>query len=276
MQNDGTTSFPLPSYRERIVQVRLEKTEGGLNLDMPAETLARIAEKGTEAGRVLVDDSFWPNRWTRFQVVMGQLEAELREIAARMNGTPAQFDVDWLLQEQKSAGFPYRKNNAAWKANVRAVLAALEKLVRDWPLPPKPEDREQARHQTNCSTGGALSQVPICDCRRSCISRSPMGRASPWYAPFSSRSKRLRGDPWTRRSWKTDNTEHLNQLFGDFATFVKGLVIIRGLRILLIMPVPCCTKSIAKRPCLCYTGLVVLPVPFCTNKNPYRQVSRTS
>ena len=131
----------LPSYRERIVQVRLEKTEGGLNLDMPAETLARIAEKGTEAGRVLVDDfSLAEHQWTRFQVVMGQLEAELREIAARMNGTPAQFDVDWLLQEQKSAGFPYRKNNAAWEADVRAALAALEKLVRDWPLPPKPDE----------------------------------------------------------------------------------------------------------------------------------------
>src|SRR5205823_4618247 len=48
------TQANLPSYRERIVQVRLAKTEGGLNLDMPAETLKELAAKGEAAGELLL------------------------------------------------------------------------------------------------------------------------------------------------------------------------------------------------------------------------------
>lgn len=40
------TQSRLPSYRERIVQVRLDEDEGGLNLNMPEETIREIEGKG--------------------------------------------------------------------------------------------------------------------------------------------------------------------------------------------------------------------------------------
>jgi hypothetical protein len=45
----------LPSYRERVVQVRLEEGEGGLNLAMDSKTIAKIVDKGDRAGEVLCD-----------------------------------------------------------------------------------------------------------------------------------------------------------------------------------------------------------------------------
>ena len=141
----------LPSYRERIVQVRLEKSEGGLNLDMPAETLQRIAAKGSEAGQKLLSDfQLEEHQWTRFLVVMGQLETELREMKARLAVVPpsdkARFDAQLLLKKQQTPGFPYGfrpSDNPQWSqqahdwvSNVDKVLADIDTLMQSWPQPP--------------------------------------------------------------------------------------------------------------------------------------------
>ena len=141
----------LPSYRERIIQVRLEKTEGGLNLDMPSETLRGIAAKGEMAGKGLLSDfEFDEHQWTRFRVVMGQLEAELREMQDRLAPRPPaapKFDVAKLLEKQKASGFPYRYRPAsgpqsaaeteAWITQVKQVLKGVESLMALGP-PPAP------------------------------------------------------------------------------------------------------------------------------------------
>jgi len=138
----------LPSYRERIVQVRLEKTEGGLNLDMPSETLERIASKGSEAGEKLLEDfDLEEHQWTRFRVLMSQLEAELREMQEKLSAAPpAKFDTQLLLRKQQEAGFPYgfhtsdnSESNAKaneWVSHVQKVLSEIEGLMQAWPQPP--------------------------------------------------------------------------------------------------------------------------------------------
>jgi predicted acylesterase/phospholipase RssA len=67
----------LPSYRERIVQIRLKKDEGGLNLDMPREIVAAIVGKGERAGRLLAGFDLDQHRWVRLRVLMAQLEKQL-------------------------------------------------------------------------------------------------------------------------------------------------------------------------------------------------------
>ncbi len=141
----------LPSYRERIIQVRLKKTEGGLNLDMPSETLRGIAEKGKMAGEGLLSDfDLDEHQWTRFRVVMGQLEAELREMQDRLVVKPpaeqAKFDAGRLLGEQQRKGFPYGYRSSGdlhwdvktdqWVGQVKKVLGDIDGLMRDWPQPP--------------------------------------------------------------------------------------------------------------------------------------------
>lgn len=45
----------VPGYRDRIVHISHDKTEGGMNLAMPPETIDRLAERGRCAGEMLVD-----------------------------------------------------------------------------------------------------------------------------------------------------------------------------------------------------------------------------
>lgn len=121
----------MPSYRERIVQVRLKKNEGGLNLDMPAATLLDVAQKGADAGRALAQEfRMDAHQWTRFQVLMSQLEAELKQMDAHLRSR--RFDFEALAQAQTGPHFPYARSRQ-WCRRAARVLRGLRALVDDWP-----------------------------------------------------------------------------------------------------------------------------------------------
>jgi hypothetical protein len=46
-----STQIAMPGFRDRVVEVRQQPDEGGMNLQMPAHTIARLANRGAEAGR---------------------------------------------------------------------------------------------------------------------------------------------------------------------------------------------------------------------------------
>jgi len=71
----------LPSYRERIVTVLLAAGEGGMNLDMGQDVVAKLMEYGTKAGAKLRDEfDFDAHRWARVRIVLARLEEQLRAI----------------------------------------------------------------------------------------------------------------------------------------------------------------------------------------------------
>jgi predicted acylesterase/phospholipase RssA len=51
--------FPYPGFRDRIVQISLRPDEGGLNLDMPEESIEKLGNAGAFAAERLID-SFHP------------------------------------------------------------------------------------------------------------------------------------------------------------------------------------------------------------------------
>lgn len=54
MQNwHDTTMMPLPGFRDRIVTIFMQKSEGGLNLDMPVDVLRRLRDRGAAAGTMI-------------------------------------------------------------------------------------------------------------------------------------------------------------------------------------------------------------------------------
>lgn len=130
MQNyRDNTQARLPSYRERVVQVRLETDEGGLNLDMPAATLAGVARKGALAGRALARGfRMDAHQWTRFQALMCQLEAELK----RMDGLLQSGRFDFEALAEKGADLPYARSRR-WGRRAGRVLRGIHALVTDWP-----------------------------------------------------------------------------------------------------------------------------------------------
>lgn len=136
---DNTQSM-LPSYRDRVVQVELAETEGGLNLAMTPETIAAVMQKGRAAGEALRDDfDFDHHRWVRFQVLMAELEERLHE----MQQTYKDADYPALIRRAGVAtqdGFPYPRSGP-WTAEALRRLEELQALVERW----QQEDREWQR-----------------------------------------------------------------------------------------------------------------------------------
>lgn len=143
-----TLQANLPSYRERIVQIRLDKDEGGLNLAMPEAIIEKVVQKGHEAGDILCD----PNKfnldhhvWVRFLVLMNQLEYNIigmQEVLEspefeQQNG-PTQIS---LLEHQLKVSsdpqliYPYLRDTA-WIEHAAPRVAALLDLIKDWNISP--------------------------------------------------------------------------------------------------------------------------------------------
>jgi hypothetical protein len=138
----------LPSYRERVVQVRLTPNEGGLNLAMAPETIRRIGDKGRQAGEKLAAMDFRQHQWVRFRVLMTYLEKGIR----RMHEVfPDRAHYESLFEEQLAArtGAPgtrwYKPEDEAWCSKAAARMDAIIQLGSGWDQeffardPPKPE-----------------------------------------------------------------------------------------------------------------------------------------
>ena len=139
----------LPSYRERIVQIRLRDDEGGLNLAMEDETIKKLMEKGEKAGDLLVNEfDFRVHQWVRFQVLMIQMERYLKKtekVAREDQSTKVrQFDYLALLKAQAENKYPYHREDA-WCTNAEIRMKAMGDFINKWgefelgKKPPLPE-----------------------------------------------------------------------------------------------------------------------------------------
>jgi predicted acylesterase/phospholipase RssA len=128
----------LPSYRERVVQIRLSGSEGGLNLAMSDETIRRIEAKGRRAGEVLANDfDFDEHRWVRFLVLMAQLEDQFQSLGRVYRGQDPDPGFARLLEElRRNAREISYSRNGAWLARAIARAEALVALVDSWESDP--------------------------------------------------------------------------------------------------------------------------------------------
>lgn len=132
----------LPSVRDRVVNIRLKDDEGGLNLKMSPETLARLSERGELAGKVLENYPFDPHLWVRFRVLMPELSKAFEQLGKTL---PEVRRISEYLDQGSDPEFAY-KGSAAWRADARqaikeilAVCAKLDELKeRMQSDPPKP------------------------------------------------------------------------------------------------------------------------------------------
>lgn len=128
----------LPGYRERIVQIRLNPDEGGLNLGMSKSTIEKVMEKGGEAGdRLNKDFTFEHRKWIRFRVLMGLLEENLtvlyekalKDIDPNDPSKGDKFGTDQLLKNaqdpEQDYPYPYPSNDHAEKARYCAERMCL-------------------------------------------------------------------------------------------------------------------------------------------------------
>ena len=90
-----------PGYRDRIVHVSLQGDEGGMNLDMPQEVLARIAAKGSVAGERFCGFSFQNHYWIRWRNLASAYQRYTLEIAR--TDDPSQRVAAWADAYQSVA-----------------------------------------------------------------------------------------------------------------------------------------------------------------------------
>ena len=96
----------LPSYAERVVQVRLEPNEGGFNLKMPRETIAKVVSKGDQAGTLFLREfNFDQHQWVRFRMLTEQLDEAFSGLLEKE--TSAAIDLLNLHRLQARATPPY-------------------------------------------------------------------------------------------------------------------------------------------------------------------------
>jgi predicted acylesterase/phospholipase RssA len=143
-----TMQAMLPSYRERVVQVRLTAKEGGLNLAMAPETIRNIGAKGRRAGEKLAAMDFRQHQWVRFRVLMAYLEKGLHRMRANF---PALSHYEELFGHQLSArtgvngGSWYKPKDDRWCERAISRLTSIVELGTAWEEeffandPPRPE-----------------------------------------------------------------------------------------------------------------------------------------
>ena len=135
----------LPGYRDRIVHISLnDKTEGGLNLNMPPDLIVELGKRGEEAARLLTEhftlpadqiEASWDNhRWVRYRSMMGLLEEMLKQIEFTIKN-PAPGDRsyhDLILREFDDAPISYKWKNKSQRTFADKATEELMALVNKW------------------------------------------------------------------------------------------------------------------------------------------------
>ena len=133
--NGDQTQARVPGYRDRIATIRLTRSEGGLNLNMPPETIKKLSAFGTLAGEQLrkrfnpkeSDGSGlnWENqRWIRYRSFMSVFEQMLTRLKRGFEF--ASPDVP-SYQEMIDSGGIAEKPNSACKPGDKSPLTNRQK-----------------------------------------------------------------------------------------------------------------------------------------------------
>ncbi|BEV13207.1 patatin-like phospholipase family protein (plasmid) [Asticcacaulis sp. DW145] len=122
-----------PGYRDRIVQVRLNADEGGLNLNMPQPVLTSIAGKGTLAGEAFDGFSFENHYWIRWR----SLAAAYQGYAKRVAGSPSPPIPDYasayaLRTNIKTRAPAYPFGSIPKRQEAMDIVSALELKGAEW------------------------------------------------------------------------------------------------------------------------------------------------
>jgi predicted acylesterase/phospholipase RssA len=126
-----TLQTKLPGYAERIVEIRLNDKEGGMNLNMDEKTVQRLVDLGKQAGEQLVGDfNFNEHRWRRVLSFMTVMEDELVTLAKNYAKPPPGGEhADLTLPELITDYMPvsYKSNSKTWRST--ELKPFVEKLV---------------------------------------------------------------------------------------------------------------------------------------------------
>ena len=144
----------MPGYRDRIVTVFTDDTEGGLNLDMPEHTVTALSERGRGAAERLVDRFAgdapgvtpapgWDNhRWLRFRTATAAFSETLVSFRSGFDTVPPGTTPysDWVglddLGYDADAELPSYPLTSMRRHAVNVRTHGLLKTADEWQDPP--------------------------------------------------------------------------------------------------------------------------------------------
>jgi hypothetical protein len=115
----------LPGYRDRIVEVHLRPDEGGMNLEMSADVVAVVAEKGRQAAEALAHFDFDQHRWTRYLTSMGRMQDAVKLMDDRYGPSKAGAHDGVRDLIDRADGFAQYRRPPDWSALARDRTEAL-------------------------------------------------------------------------------------------------------------------------------------------------------
>jgi hypothetical protein len=141
-----STQIAMPGFRDRIVEVRQRDDEGGMNLQMPDDIIAGLANRGAEAGLNILNgngkpdddpDKLWPfnfqaHRWMRYRSAMASVDELLSGMHAAWTAREDSQEA-FLASDQPPSGFrfptyPPGANDHEATAKVMQLAQELEDL----------------------------------------------------------------------------------------------------------------------------------------------------
>jgi hypothetical protein len=137
-----STQIAMPGFRDRIVEVRQRDDEGGMNLQMPADIIAGLANRGAEAGLNILNgngkpyddpDKLWPfnfqaHRWMRYRNAMASVDELLSGMQAVWTAQQDSQEV-FLASDQPPSGFRFPQYPPG--ANDHEATAKVMRLAQD-------------------------------------------------------------------------------------------------------------------------------------------------
>jgi predicted acylesterase/phospholipase RssA len=98
----------MPGYRNRIVHVTLRRDEGGLNLSMPPDVIARLSDRGRRAGELLVSQFNFANHvWVRYRAYVAALWTHLRAFGDAYDHPMPQDETAWRFVKGEAPPPPF-------------------------------------------------------------------------------------------------------------------------------------------------------------------------
>lgn len=124
-----------PGHRDRVVQVEIAPSEGGMNLNMGKEALGSLSKKGAKAGEALEDFNFENHFWVRYRNLQAAAERYGLGLHRALATPPA--GAEYAYERARKAGanappYPYTVEQAEEAARrLNTLLAEMENWA-DW------------------------------------------------------------------------------------------------------------------------------------------------
>lgn len=142
MQNwNDNTLLRMPGVRDRVARVRLSDGEGGMNLNMPAETIDAIADKGLRAADLLRDrfdahaDGWIEHRFVRLMTLLQMVAQRVPDVKVALRpGQPSNPTLREMLDhfDKRNVAPPGFQNtpDPAQRQALEEAVQALDTLAQ--------------------------------------------------------------------------------------------------------------------------------------------------